>query len=505
MHTDIARIETEDLGREIGEDRVGALTDVGGPAQHGHPTTAIGADDHARVGHAVPVDGCPRPRHIRRAANPDPAPATTALLLGVAKTLTLLAPAGRLDHLVDALAEPDGGYRQMVGRLGERLVQDASSHVSRIEAELLGRLVDLAFEGEPGLRRAVAAFGPTGRLVGEHPRPLELVHRHPVGDGVDDSGVEGRGDAVRSVGAAVQPRLDVAARDVAVAREARLQPHQHRMTAPVDVKDFLAGEGDLDRAARDLRELAGGDLVGEGIELAPEAAPHRGGDHADVGGGHVEDLGQQPMDVVGCLCRRPEGELLVGSEVGHRRVLLHGQVRVALEEEDVLAHEGGGREGGLHVAELERHVLVDVGPVPVLVDAHLGVGERLLDRHQGAQRLVVDLDQLRGALGRLLVHRRHRGQRVAHHADLGAAERLLVLRHGEDAELHGRKVVPRDDRVHAWQLPGPRGVDPGDEGVRVRAAQELGKCHAGQHEIVGVLRVAGDLGPGVDLRAAAAR
>ena len=180
-------------------------------------------------------------------------------------------------------------------------------------------------------------------------------------------------------------------------------------------------------------------------------------------------------------------------------MLFHGQVRVALEEEHVLPHQRGRREGRLHVAELERHVLVNVRSVAVLVDPHLGMGERLLDRHQRAQRLIVDLDQLRGSLGCLLVHRRHRGDRVAHHADLGAAEGLLVLGHGEDAELHRGQVGPRDDRVHPRHLPGPRGIDARDEGVRAGAAEELGEGHAREHEVVGVFRVAGDLGPGVDL------
>ena len=350
--------------------------------------------------------------------------------------LALLAPARGLDDLVDALAEPDRRHRQVVRRLGEGLVDDAPPQVGGIEAELLGGLVELALQREARLGRAVAALGAAGRLVGEDARPLELVDRHLVGDGVDDAGVEGRGHPVGAVGAAVEPGLDVAAGDVALPGEPGLEPHQHRMPAAVDVEHLLAGEGDLHGPPGDLGELAGGDLVGEGVELAAEAAAHRRRDHPDVRGGHVEDLGEEPVDVVRRLGGRPERELAVRPELGHRRVLLHGQVRVALEEEDVLPHQIGGGEGRLHVAELEGHVLVDVRPVAVLVDAHLGMAQRLLDGHQGAQRLVVDLDQLAGALRRLLVDGRHRRHRIAHHADLLPAQRLLVLRDGQDAELH---------------------------------------------------------------------
>ena len=159
-------------------------------------------------------------------------------------------------------------------------------------------------------------------------------------------------------------------------REAGLDPHQHRVAAAVDVEDLLARERDLHRPAGDLRELARGDLVGERIELAAEAAADGRRDHADVRLRHVEDLAEEAVHVVRRLGRGPERELAVGAPLGHRRVLLHGQVRVALEEEDVLADEVGLGERRLDVAELERHRLVDVGPVAVLVDAHLRVGQR---------------------------------------------------------------------------------------------------------------------------------
>ena len=205
------------------------------------------------------------------------------------------------------------------------------------------------------------------------------------------------------------------------------------------------------------------------------------------------------MHVVRRLGRRPQGELAVGAPLGHRGVLLHGQVRIALEEEHVLAHQVRLGERRLHVAELQRHRLVDVRPIAVLVDAHLRMGQRVLDRHQRAERLVLDLDQLAGALRRLLVDRGHRRHRIADHADLVDAERLLVLGDGQDAELHGRQVAPGDDRVDAGQGPRPRGVDALDQRVGVAAPQELPVGHAGQHHVVGEARLADDLGPGIDL------
>ena len=409
------------------------------------------------------------------------------------------APAGGLDHAVDALAEPDRGHGQVVRGLHERLGQVAPPHVGRVEPELLGGLVDLALHREARLGRPVAALGPAGRLVGEHARALELVDRDLVGHGLERPGIEGGGHPVGAVGPAVEPGAEVHPGDRAVLPEAGLDPHQHRMAPAVDVEDLLAGQRDLHRPAAELRELARRDLVREGVELAAEAAPHRRGHHPDVGLRHVEDLGEEPVHVVRRLRRRPERQLAVGAPLGHRRVLLHRQVGVALEEEHVLPDQVGRGEGRLHVAELERHRLVHVRPVAVLVDPHLRMRQRVLDGHERPQRLVLDLDQLGRALGGLLVHRGHRGHRVADHADLLHAERLLVLRDRQDAELHPRQVVAGDDRVDAGQGPGARGVDALDQGVRVRAPQQLAVGHARHQEVVGELGLADDLGPRVDL------
>ena len=288
-------------------------------------------------------------------------------------------------------------------------------------------------------------------------------------------------------------------RDGALPGEARLDPHQHRVAPAVHVEHFLAGESDLHGPARELGELARRDLVGERVELAAESAAHRRRHHPDMRLRHVEDLAEEAMDVVRRLRGRPQGELAVGSPVRHRRVLLHGQVGVPLEEEHVLANEVRAAERRLHVTELERHRLVDVGAVAVLVDAHVRIGQRLLDGHEGLERLVFDVDEPGRPLRRLLVDRGHCRHRVPDHPDLVHAQRFLVLGDGKNAEFHPRQVVPGDDGVDTGQRPGAHGVDALDEGVRVRASQQLGVGHAGQDEIVGEPGLARDLGPRVDL------
>ena len=71
-------------------------------------------------------------------------------------------------------------------------------------------------------------------------------------------------------------------------------------------------------------------------------------------------------------------ELAVRIRRRDRGVLLDRQVRVPLEEEHVLEDAVGAGERRVDVAELERHRLVDVAVVAVVVDARLGVREAVL-------------------------------------------------------------------------------------------------------------------------------
>src|SRR3989304_6271376 len=118
------------------------------------------------------------------------------------------------------------------------------------------------------------ALGAAGRLVREDARPLEPVDRHLVGHRVDGAGVEAGGDAVGAVSAAVQAGLEGAPEEVAARAEDGLEPHQRRVTAAMGVEDLLPREGDLHGPAGELREPAGGDPVGERVELAAGAPAH---------------------------------------------------------------------------------------------------------------------------------------------------------------------------------------------------------------------------------------
>ena len=365
----------------------------------------------------------------------------------------------------------------------------------RIHPQLLGDLVEVHLEREPRLRRAVAPLRTTRWLVRERSCALKLVTWNVIGDGLQRPRVVRARDAVGAVPTAVQQRLEVHRRDRPVPFHAGFHPHERRMAPAVTVKDLLAGEGDLHRPPREDRELRHHDLVTERVALAAEAAAVGRGDDADLGGGELEHLGEGAVHIVRRLGRAPERELAVGQgrPVGHRRVLLHRQMRAALEEEQVLAHQIRRGEPLVHVAELEVDEFVDVAAVAVVVDAGLGVRHRILSVRDRAQRLVGHVDQVERGGRDFLTHRGDACHRVAHEAHLVARQGMLILAHGQNPE-GDRQVSTRQHSLHTRQGLGSRGINTRDAGVGMGTAEQLGVQHAGEEEVVGESRHAGDFG-----------
>src|SRR6202022_2109752 len=129
----------------------------------------------------------------------------------------------------------------------------------------------MRLQPEARLRRAMASFRSTGRLVREQADTLEAIPRDRIGGRLQRSGVIGAGHAVAAVAAAVEKAAELHGGDAAVFREAGLDLHQDRMTPPVRVEDFLARERDLYRPPRDDGQLGGHQLVREDVALAAQA------------------------------------------------------------------------------------------------------------------------------------------------------------------------------------------------------------------------------------------
>jgi len=342
----------------------------------------------------------------------------------------------------------------------------------------------------------VAALRTAGGLVREYAASSEAVARDVVGHGLQRARVEHAGDAVGAVAAAVQQRVQLHPADRTVFLHAGTDTHLHGVPAAVALEDLLAVEADLDRPAQLERRLADDDLVVEDVALSAEAAAVGTGDHADVGRRDLQHLGQRAVHVVRGLRAGPERQFAVAVDAADRGVLLDREVGVALEEKGVVEDLVSILQGLVHVAEVEAGALVDVTLLAVLVDPWLGVPQRLLRGGDRAKRFVVDLDQLDRLAGRLLVPGDHRGDGVTDVAHLFAAERLLVLADGQDAELD-RQVLTGQHEVHARVLFGARDVESDDSRVGQGRAKEPAVQHARQHQVVGEDRLPGHLGAAV--------
>ena len=178
-------------------------------------------------------------------------------------------------------------------------------------------------------------------------------------------------------------------------------------------------------------------------------------------------------------------------------MLLHRQVGVALEEEQVLILTVGALKAAGDIAELERSAPVDLATDPFAVDQRQVRLQRVLDRADRRQLLVFDLDQTQRLLRRLLIDRGHRRDRLAVIANLLERQRVLVLRHRHDP-IADRQVRPREDTMHARQRRRLADIDAHDLRVAVRAPQQLADERPRQVDVVGIDRLPRGLRVGVD-------
>ena len=130
--------DAELLGRHGGEHHVRPLPDLGRAARDRHAAAAIERDDRSRVRHVVPVDGEARAGDVRA---PGEAHAAAARLGSVVE-------ARRLRHALDALAQAHGRDPELVHGLAVRRLEVDAAQLGRIEGEVRGDLVHLAFQGE---------------------------------------------------------------------------------------------------------------------------------------------------------------------------------------------------------------------------------------------------------------------------------------------------------------------------------------------------------------------
>ena len=198
------------------------------------------------------------------------------------------------------------------------------------------------------------------------------------------------------------------------------------------------------------------------------------------------------MHVVRGLRAGPEDELAVLVLRRHSRVLLDGQVRVALVEERVLEDVVRGGERRLDISEAQRHELVDIAGVAVLVDPRRVVGEAVVGVAERAQRLTLDVDQIQRLERGELVARDHGRDRIADEPYAVDGEGVFVLADRQNAVWDG-DVLAGEHEVNTRMRERARGVDANEARVRKRGPQQLAVHHSRQHDIVRKASLSGDL------------
>ena len=255
--------------------------------------------------------------------------------------------------------------------------------------------------------------------------------------------------------------------------------------------------------------------------LGAEAAADFQRDGLDVGYGDAQEPGGVVADGELALAAGPDGQLAVcaplgGAGVGFDVALVHRNGLGFLLDDDV-----GLLEAFLHVAEAELELVGDVAARAVfaLVQQPAGAqrrvgqaGQPLVDGggaglhgvvgvENGGENFVVHLDERQRLLGHVGVDGGHGGdgvalvQRLAPGQHVHAQEaQVLDGALGEVGETPGsfRPVGGGHDCADAGIRLGLAGVDGLDDGVGVRAAQNLAVEQTGQALVGAVPRPSGD-------------
>ena len=208
------------------------------------------------------------------------------------------------------------------------------------------------------------------------------------------------------------------------------------------------------------------------------------------------------------LARGPQRDLAV-AEVRDHGVRLHrvlidgGELVLALDRQLGLRLDELDRAGVETVAKADvafplgqlAETVEETGPQLAVVDERRAVGDRLVDRADDRQLLVLDDDLARRRLGGRFVLGRHRGDPLARKAHPLRCEDRPILDRVAPVGIEVGELGADQHRDHARHRLGGGGVDRDDPRVGQRGAQDLAVQHS-RH-----VDVAGEPGPAADLLA----
>jgi len=343
---------------------------------------------------------------------------------------------------------------------------------------------------------AGAAEHPLLAFVGQDALHRVLEAPHSVRPGHLGERVAVRAVAELEVRAVVVHDLDADALEDAVLGDGQLgvvEAVTRQVFGGDEVVDAVLHE--LHGPARSLGEHAGDpDDLAEDV-LGAEAPAHVHRVDVELGGRHLDGVGDQPADIVDHVGVGPHVHLLgdrvvAADRAGRLERLRAGAVPAELSPD----HPIGSREVGGDVAERERLLEGEIARQRIveLDRARLHRLERIGDHRQG---LVLDVDQRHRVLGGVAVDGGHRRHRLPDEPDLVHRQAVLYDRLGAEGGQRVRhlfRVLAGGHGKHAGQRAGPARVDARDARVGMRAPEDGGVEHAGKLHIVGVGGAAGE-------------
>ncbi len=409
----------------------------------------------------------------------------------MAKLFLLAAEVLVADHL-HRLVEAFDVAAGLVVHPGDRQVREflladhvAAADLDRVHAELVRGQVEEAFHDERRNRRADAAIGAQRRFVGGDGVGAERVVLHTIWPRKHLRRVqhlEGRCPRKRAVRADVGDRVQPRREDLAVSRDRHLALDDLVLRVERREEALATVLEPADRASYAQRRKGGQRLLGEEVTFQPEAAADVGCDDADLVFRIVQVLGEFGAHHVRHLRRRPQRELAAPALDGCDAAAgLERQRMVTVRAKPLLDDLPRALEPALDVAGREVGRAEDV-VAPLLVDERGLVRQRLLGIADHGQRVVVDLDELRGVFGDVARRGHDERHRFTDIANLVARERVPIaglvggildrVEVGTQRLQLSVDVRAGDHREHAGNLRRLRDVDAPDACVRVVAAQD---------------------------------
>ena len=208
--------------------------------------------------------------------------------------------------------QADGPVCGTIGRLRAFLGRILQAELQGVHAELMGQLVDHAFDAESRDRCAGRAIGGLLRSVDDD-IPADRLHILQIvaGEGRHRRHIDRRAGE----GAALKLELAFGSRDAARLGAAHLDPDRGTRGRAGGAEDVLPAHHHLHRPARFARQQKGHRLQ-EDRGLAAKSTPDLRGRDAELGDIHSQKLGADIANHVMALGADPELTLPVAADAG---------------------------------------------------------------------------------------------------------------------------------------------------------------------------------------------